>query len=137
MKDQNEIATMQDIAIALKQNRPGEFAKAVVAIANAQINIEGFSETDGKFHCVTADPKGARKALESAGFSVTESDVLVFPAEDKPGYLAKVLRGIAEQEVNVIASYVLTGDRIALGVDNPARVKQTLQEFTPEAAHRR
>ena len=137
MKDQSNIATMKDIAIALRDDRPGELAKAVKAIANAQVNIEGFAEIDGKFHCVTDDPKSARQALESAGFSVQETDVLVFAAEDRPGFLANVLRAIAEQEVNVITSYVLSGTRIALGVDQPARVKDTLQTSAPQAAQRR
>jgi hypothetical protein len=137
MKDQNHITTMKDIAITLKQNKPGELAKAVGAIAKAQVNIEGFTEIDGKFHCVTDDPKSAQKALESAGFSVNESDVLVFQAEDRPGYLANVLRGITEQEVNVITSYVLTNSRVALAVDQPARVKETLQELAPQTAQRR
>src|SRR5438132_12724521 len=128
---------MKDIAITLKQNKPGELAKAVAAISKAQVNIEGFCETDGKFHFVTDDPKTAQKALESAGFSTNETDVLVFTAEDRPGYLANVLRGIAEQEVNVITSYVLTNTRIALGVDQPARVKETLQEFSAPATQRR
>jgi len=68
---------------------------------------------------------------------VSATDVLVFPAEDRPGYLANVLRGISEQEVNVITSYVLTDTRIALGVYQPARVKETLQQFAPQAAQRR
>jgi len=136
VKDQSNITTMKDIAITLKQNKPGELAKAVAAIGKAQVNIEGFTEADGKFHCVTGDPKSAKQALESAGFSVSETDVLVFQAEDRPGYLANVLRGIAEQEVNVITSYVLTNTRIALAVDQPARVKETLQQFAPQAARR-
>src|SRR2546423_3773210 len=127
---------MKDIGITLKQNKPGELAKAIAAIANAQVNIEGFSEVDGKFHCVTDDPKGATKALESAGFSVNETDVLVFTAEDRPGYFANVLRGLTEQEINVITSYVLTNTRIALGVDDPARVQETLKGFAPQAAQR-
>lgn len=137
VKERNDITTMQDLAVTLKQNKPGELAKAVSAVANAHVNIEGFSEIDGKFHCVTSDPKSAKKALETAGFSVTEHEVFVIQGEDEPGYLAKVLQGIAQQEANVITTYVLTDTRIALGVDQPARVKETLEEFTPQAAHRR
>lgn len=137
VKENHNIATMKDIAISLKQNKPGELAKAVAAIASAQVNIEGFAEIDGKFHCVTDDPKSATKALEAAGFTVNETDVLVFAAEDRPGYLSNVLRGITEQEVNVITSYVLTNTRLAIGVDQPARVKETLQELAPQTALRR
>ena len=100
------------------------------------MSIEGFCEIDGKFHCVTDDPKNAEKALQGAGFTVSETDVLVFSADDRPGYLANVLRGITAQEVNVITSYVLTNTRIALGVDQPARVKETLQEFAPQTTRR-
>jgi len=137
VKENSNITTMKDIAITLKQNKPGELAKAIAAIAKAQVNIEGFSETDGTFHCVTDDPKSAEKALEAAGFTTYETDVLVFTAEDRPGYLANVLRGVAEQEVNVTTSYVLTNTRIALGVDQPARVKETLQEFSAPITARR
>lgn len=137
MKSSNGIASMQDIEISLKQNHPGEIAKAVTAIANSQTNIEGFCEIDGKFHCVTSDPKAAHKALESAGFAPFETDVLVFSGEDKPGYLANVLRKVAEQEVNVIASYTLTNTRIALAVDQPARVKEILEGFATATTRQR
>jgi hypothetical protein len=136
VKDPTSITTMKDIAITLKQNKPAELAKAIGTIANAQVNIEGFTETNGKFHCVTNDPTRAKQALEAAGFSVSESDVLVFAGEDRPGYLANVLRGIAEEEVKVITSYVLTNTRIALGVDQPARVREILEELAPQTAQR-
>ena len=137
MKEKTNITTKKDLAITLKQNKPGELARAVAAVSAAQVNIEGFCEIDGKFHCVTDDPKRAQQALEAAGFPVSQTDVLVFNAEDRPGYLANVLRGITEQEVNVITSYVLTNTRIAIGVDEPARLKDTLQELTPQTAQHR
>lgn len=136
LKDQS-ITTMKDFGVTLKRDHPGELAKAVTAIANANVNIEGFCEIDGKFHLVTNDPKSARKALETVGLSVDEHDVFVFGAEDRPGFLANVLRKIADQEINVIASYTLTGTRIALSVDQPARAKEVLEELTPAATQRR
>ena len=137
VKEKTNITTKKDLAITLKHDKPGELAKAVAAVSAAQVNIEGFVEIDGKFHCVTNDPKRAQQALEAAGFPVSQTDVLVFSAEDRPGYFANVLRGITEQEVNVITSYVLTNTRIAIGVDEPARVKDTLQELTPQTAQHR
>src|SRR3954471_8273643 len=94
----NGIVAMQDIEISLKQNHPGELAKAVTAIANTQTNIEGFCEVDCKLHFVTSDPKAAQKALQSVGFAPFETDVFVFNAEDKPASLAKVLRKIPSRK---------------------------------------
>lgn len=129
--------TTRDLTITLKRDRPGELAKAVTAIANMQVNIEGFCEVDGKLHLVASDAADARKALETVGFTIEEADVFVIDAEDRPGFLAEVLRTVSEEEVNVIASYTLTKTRIALTVDQPARMRQILQRLTPAATRSR
>lgn len=131
------IAVMKDIAVTLEHDRPGELAKAVTAIANVQVNIEGFCEVDGAFHCVTTDAKSARMALETVGLSARERDVLVFAAEDRPGFLANVLRRLSDEEVNLIASYTLTNTRIAIAVSDTARAKEILQELAPVTGTRR
>src|SRR3989475_11712613 len=82
--------TLKDLQVTLDKDRPGTLAKATTAIANAGINIEGFCEIDGNFHTVTNDPAGAKRALESVGYRVRETDVVLFPAEDRPGFLADV-----------------------------------------------
>lgn len=129
----NNPTTTLELATTLKKDRPGELAKAVTAIANMQINIEGYCEVDGKFHVVTSDPKGAKKALETVGFAVEQREVFVIDGEDRPGFLANVLRRISAEEINVVATYTLTNTRIAFTVDQPARVKEILHEFTPTA----
>lgn len=131
------IAVMKDIAVTLEHDRPGELAKAVTAIANVQVNIEGFCEVDGQFHCITSDPKNARKALETVGLTSKEQDVLVFAAEDRPGFLANVLRKLSDEEVNLIASYTLTNTRVAIAVKDTAHAKEILQELTPATSTRR
>jgi hypothetical protein len=131
------IAVLKDIAVKLAHDRPGELAKAVTAIANMQVNIEGYCEVEGTLHCVTSDPKSARKGLETVGFEPTESDIIVFAAEDQPGFLANVLRKLADEEVNLIASYTLTNTRIGISVDQTARAKEVLEELAPAATQRR
>lgn len=127
----------KNLAITLKNDRPGELAKAITAIANMQINIDGFCEIDGKVHLVASDPANARKALETVGFSVQENDLFVIDAEDRPGFLAEVLRKVSDEEVNVISSYTLTKTRIALAVDQPARMKDIMRELTPATTRNR
>ncbi|HEY6958568.1 MAG TPA: hypothetical protein VI814_07085 [Candidatus Limnocylindria bacterium] len=121
----------KDLAFTLKKDRPGELAKAITAIANMQINIEGFCEIDGKVHLVASDPANAKKALETVGFSVEESDLFVIDAQDRPGFLAEILRKVSDEEVSVVSSYTLTKTRIALTVDQPARLKEILRDVTP------
>ena len=129
--------TFKDLQVTLDKDRPGALAKATTAIANAGINIEGFCEIDGNFHTVTNDPAATKKALESAGYKVRETDVVVFPAEDRPGFLAEVLKGITDDEINVSVAYTLANTRIAIGADQVSKLKDVLQEFAATATRRR
>ena len=126
----NSPTTTFELATTLKKDHPGELAKAVTAIANMDVNIEGYCEVDGKLHVVTSDSQAARKALETVGFAVEEREVFVIDAEDRPGFLANVLRRISAEEVNIIATYTLTKTRIAFTVDQPTRVKEILHELS-------
>ena len=128
---------LKDLAITLKDDRPGELAKAITAIANMQINIEGFCEVDGKLHLVASDAADAKTALETVGFSVTENDLFVIDAEDRPGFLAEILRKVSDEELSVISSYTLTKTRIALTVDRPARMKEILRDIAPATSRSR
>jgi hypothetical protein len=119
-------------------DRPGTLAKATDAIAKAGINIEGYcavpSGKDGKgtFRVVTQDPTNARKALETAGFKVQEErDIAVIDAEDRPGFLAQVLRRLADNELNVGPTYSMTQNRIAISSDNFSKLREFLQEVVP------
>jgi hypothetical protein len=126
-----------ELVTILNDDRPGELAKAVTAIANALVNIEGYCELDGELHLVTRDPDEARKALETVGFRVDKREIFVIDAEDKPGFLAKVLRRISAEEVNIIATYSLAQTRIAFSVDRPARIKEILPELAAGASRTR
>ena len=129
--------TVKDLQVTLDKDRPGTLAKATTAIANAGINIEGFCEIDGQFHIVTSDPTGTKRALESAGYKVRETDVVVFPAEDRPGFLAEVLKRITDDEINVSVAYTLANTRIAIGADQVSKLKNVLQEFATTASRSR
>jgi hypothetical protein len=124
-------------------DRPGTLAKVTDAIAKAGINIEGYcavpSGKDGKgtFRVVTKDPSSTRKALETAGFKVQEErDVAIIPAEDRPGFLAQVLRRLADGELNVGPTYSLTQNRIAISADDFAKLREFLQDVIPASTRR-
>ena len=132
----------KEFAVTL-EDRPGTLAKATDAIAKAGINIEGYcavpSGQDGKgtFRFVTRDPANTKKALEGAGFKVTEErDIAIIEAEDRPGFLAQVLRRLADNELNVGPTYSITQNRIAIGANDFTKLRETLQEATPTARRR-
>ena len=129
--------TLKDLHVTLDKDRPGALTKATMAIANAGINIEGFCEVDGQFHIVTADPNTAKRALENAGYKVRDTDVVVFQAEDRPGFLGEVLKRISDEEINVGVAYTLTNTRIAIGGDQISKLKDVLQESAATATRRR
>jgi hypothetical protein len=129
--------TLKDLQVTLDKDRPGTLAKAATAIASAGINIEGFCEVDGQLHLIAADPAGAKRALESAGYKVRETDVVVLPAEDRPGFLAEVLKRVTNDEINVGVAYTLANTRIAIGSDQASKLKEALQEFAIAGTRRR
>jgi hypothetical protein len=133
MEQRKELAVLLD-------DRPGTLAKAADAIAKAGINIDGYcavpsgKEGKGVFRVLTKDPASTRRALESAGFKVQEErDIALIDAEDRPGFLAQVLRRVADTEINVGPTYSITHDRIAISAEDFGKLRETLQELTSTA----
>ena len=129
--------TFKELQTKLEKDRPGELAKATTAIGRSGINIQGFCEVDGDFHVVTSDPSAAKKALETAGYKVREADVIAFPAEDRPGFLAEVLNRFSENEINVGAAYTLADTRMVIASDQVSKIKNVLQDYATTGSTRR
>ncbi|MGH3117818.1 MAG: hypothetical protein ACRD1S_02100 [Vicinamibacterales bacterium] len=119
----------KDFTIKLQDDRPGALAKAFEAIARTGINVDGYSETDGTLHLLTGDVASTRKALESAGLTVSrEDDVVVAEVMDRPGVAAGIFRQIADANVNVTFSYVATNNRVVIGASNVAQVAEIVSK---------
>jgi hypothetical protein len=108
-----------DLAVTLPEDRPGMLARAVNAVSNAGLNLEGHAEMEGVVHVLTIDAHAARKALEDAGFRVVrEQRVVLVPVQDNPGSAANVFRRIADAKVNIRFSYLATGNRLVIAADD-------------------
>ena len=122
----------KDLTINLKADKPGAIAKATDAIAKAGINLEGYAETKGILHALTLDAPRARRAVEEAGFQVSdEREVVVIDVEDRPGIAAGIFRRIADADVNVDFSYVAANNRVVIGSKD---VKKLTELFSVETA---
>ena len=116
-----------DLAVTLPEDRPGMLARALGAVGNAGINVEGYAEIDGMVNVLTTDVAAARRVLGEAGFKVvTEQQVVLVPIEDRPGAAAKVFQRIADAKVNLKFSYLATGNRLVIGATDLDGVQRAL-----------
>ncbi|MGH9384155.1 MAG: hypothetical protein ACRD2N_07720 [Vicinamibacterales bacterium] len=117
-----------DLAVTLTDDRPGALAKAISCIADAHINIDGYTEMNGVVHILTTELAAARSSLRKAGFhEVQEQDVVVVPVANEPGAAASVFQRIAEAHINVRYSYLATGERLVIASSHPQQVLELLQ----------
>ena len=127
----------KDLTVDLKADRPGAIAKALEAIAKAGVNLDGYAESKGILHTLIGDAPGARRALEGAGFSVSdEQEVLVVDVDDRPGTAAGVFRRIADSDLNVDFSYLGANNRMVIGSKNVKKLTELFSVETAGAARR-
>ncbi|HEY3131161.1 MAG TPA: hypothetical protein VGL91_17020 [Acidobacteriota bacterium] len=116
----------RDLTVNLQEDRPGMLAKAIEAVAKADINIDGFAEIDGILHLLAKDAAAMRQALEAAGFHADERPVLVIDAQDRTGVAADIFRRIADSGVNVNFTYVSNNNRIVIAASDLKKVADLL-----------
>ena len=114
------------------ENRAGRLADICEVVASAGANIRGFVISDtaqfGIVRFVLSNTDGALEALRSAGFTVTESPVLVLDlSEDRPGGLAAVLKAVSDVGVNVEYAYSLVERFLAISVEDIDSAQKRIQ----------
>jgi hypothetical protein len=109
----------KDLTIDLGEDRPGTLARASEALGAAKVNIDGLAGAGGQLHMLVNSPAKAKAAVEKAGFRVTgERDVLVVKVLNRPGQAGKLLRRLADAGVNIEFSYMATGTRLVVAVND-------------------
>ena len=117
--------------VLIPDDQPGVLARVGQALGDAGLNIEGVSAFTGQgkgvVHLLVDDAEGAQEALSAAGFEVRAArDVLLVEIEDRPGALGELCRKLADAEVNIEQSYLATGSRLVLAVDDVAKARSVL-----------
>ena len=108
-----------DLTIGLL-DAPGTLARASDALGRAGVNIEGACgyvvDGHGVYHVLVQDAERARRALMDSGFEIqAERTVVVMPIENRPGEAARLLRRVAEADVNLDILYTTLDGQIVLG----------------------
>ena len=91
------------------ENRPGTLAHIAKVLGDAKVNILSClattSGTEGSVHVVADNINKATKALDGAGLSYTEADVLQIDPPNAPGALGKFAGKLAEKNINITLGY--------------------------------
>ena len=124
-----------DLAVTLPEDRPGTLAAALRCVGDAGINLDGYAEIGGVVHVLSPDLQAAHDCLQSHGFRIIqEQQVLLVAVEDEPGAAAGVFQRIAEAHINIRYSYLATGNRLVIAVDDTQQAFDVLaRRPTPPA----
>ena len=91
------------------ENREGTLVNVTDAIAAAQVDIRAMSVADtndfGIFRLIVTDYDKAKAALEEANCFVSITEVVGVAVEDQPGALAKVVKTLADNNINIEYMY--------------------------------
>ena len=119
------------------ENREGTLVTVTDAITKAGVDIRAMSVADtndfGIFRLIVTDIAKAKKALDEANAFVSVTEVVGVALEDKPGALAKVVKILADQNINIEYMYAfITVSKqfayVVLRVENNEETEKILSE---------
>lgn len=91
------------------ENREGTLVNVTDAIAKANVDIRAMSVADtndfGIFRLIVTDYDKAKEALDEANCFVSITEVVGVAVEDQPGALAKVVKILADNNINIEYMY--------------------------------
>jgi hypothetical protein len=122
---------MKDLMFILPY-QAGTLAQLTAALSEAGVNLQGVSGQqfgpEGIIHVLVENAAEAREAAVRAGFVVRgEHEVVVADIEDRPGALAELLAPLAEAGIDVGLTYLATGSRLVIGVDDVDRARAAMR----------
>jgi len=95
------------------ENRKGRLYEVCSTLGENNINIMALTiaetENFGVLRIVVNKPEEALKLLKEKGFAANITDVVIVEVEDAPGGLAKVLKVINENNLNIEYMHALLG----------------------------
>jgi hypothetical protein len=122
---------MKDLMFILPY-QAGTLAQLTAALSEAGVNLQGVSGQqfgpEGIIHLLVENAPEAREAAARAGFVVRgEHEVIVADIEDRPGALAALLAPLAEAGIDVSLTYLATGSRLVIGVDDVDKARAAMR----------
>jgi hypothetical protein len=95
---------VKQIAVFL-ENKTGRLIEVSRVLRDNSVNIRALSLADtadyGVLRMIVNDPEKARNALEAAGFTINETEVIAVEIPDVPGGLGEALEPLQAAGINV------------------------------------
>jgi hypothetical protein len=114
------------------ENKAGRISEITEVLGAANVNIRGFSISDtadyGIVRLVVDHPDKGKAALQDAGFTVKESEVICLQLPDRPGGLAGVLTVVSDAGVNIEYVYSLISTHAVINVADIDRAVSLLKD---------
>ena len=96
--------TVKQISVFL-ENKSGRLAEVTRILADNNINIRALSLADtadfGILRLIVDDMNKASKVLKTAGYTLSDTDVVAVEVTDKPGGLASILKPLWQAGLDV------------------------------------
>ncbi len=118
------------------ENKSGRLAEVTHALAEAGVNIRALSLAEtidyGVLRLIVDKPLEAKQALNGAGFTVTETEVIAVEMPDRPGGLAGIVDLLTQRGLNIEYLYAFVGQRgenaiVIFRIDNVSEAVSALQ----------
>jgi len=117
------------------ENKSGRLNEVSKILGEAGINMSAFSVADtsefGILRLIVSEPEKAYKILKENHFSVSLTDVVCLNCPNKPGALAKALKILNENEVEIEYLYAYSMEdsaNVVLKPDNLEHCIKVLQD---------
>ncbi len=115
------------------ENTPGELGRCARVLADADINIEGFTCTEEGTRFLVSDAAQAVEVLESAEFDVETVDCFAVNLPNTPGSLARLGEELAKAEINIENCFGVGGTqtnaRIFVEVDDEKKARPIIERL--------
>jgi hypothetical protein len=99
---------VEQITIFL-ENQSGRLAEVATILADAGVNIRALALADsadfGILRLIVNDSEKAQQVLRAQGFTMAKTEVVAVEVPDQPGGLARMLRTLKANQVNVEYMY--------------------------------
>lgn len=103
---------LKQIVVSI-ENSPGRLLDVTEALGNAGINLRALNLVDtgafGQLRLLVSDVAKARRVLMEKQVSAFVNEVVAAEIEDEPGSLAKLLKPLRDDGINVIFMYAFIG----------------------------
>ncbi|MGF7140097.1 ACT domain-containing protein [Roseimarinus sediminis] len=112
------------------ENKSGRLSEVSSLLGEAGINMTAFSIADtsdfGILRVMVSEPEKAKEILKANHFSVSLTEVVCLKCPNEPGALARALRILREEDIQIEYLYAFSVDNSANIVIRPANVQKCI-----------